>query len=164
MCTIGLISPPTGMTVFVIQAQHPDIPVARIYLGTLPFLVADFVLVGLLVAAAGAGVLAAGACSRSELAPDLARDLDHPLELAPLLVLAQRVAVVGAGEAALRRQAQVLQRHVLGGLVDLALRARPSIPARRSWCVTRPSTTFLPLGSSRSGSKPPARSVSYSMK
>ena len=23
MCTIGLISPPTGMTVFVIQAQHP---------------------------------------------------------------------------------------------------------------------------------------------
>jgi TRAP-type mannitol/chloroaromatic compound transport system permease large subunit len=35
--------------VFVIQAQHPDIPVARIYLGTLPFLVADLVLVGLLV-------------------------------------------------------------------------------------------------------------------
>jgi C4-dicarboxylate transporter, DctM subunit len=50
MCTIGLITPPTGMTVFVIQAQHPDIPVARIYLGTLPFLVADFVLVGLLIA------------------------------------------------------------------------------------------------------------------
>jgi tripartite ATP-independent transporter DctM subunit len=50
MCTIGLISPPTGMTVFVIQAQHPEIPAARIYLGTLPFLVADFVLVGLLIA------------------------------------------------------------------------------------------------------------------
>ena len=50
MCTIGLISPPTGMTVFVIQAQHPDIPVARIYLGTLPFLVADLVLVALLIA------------------------------------------------------------------------------------------------------------------
>jgi len=33
----------------VIQAQHPDIPVARIYLGTLPFLAADLVLVGLLV-------------------------------------------------------------------------------------------------------------------
>ena len=47
MCTIGLISPPTGMTVFVIQAQHPEIPVARIYLGTLPFLAADFVLVAL---------------------------------------------------------------------------------------------------------------------
>jgi C4-dicarboxylate transporter, DctM subunit len=49
MCTIGLITPPTGMTVFVIQAQHPEIPVARIYLGTLPFLVADFVLVALLI-------------------------------------------------------------------------------------------------------------------
>ena len=51
MCTIGLISPPTGMTVFVIQAQHPDIPVARIYGGTLPFLAADFVLVGMLIVA-----------------------------------------------------------------------------------------------------------------
>ena len=49
MCTIGLITPPTGMTVFVIQAQHPEIPVMRIYAGTLPFLVADFVLVGLLI-------------------------------------------------------------------------------------------------------------------
>jgi TRAP-type mannitol/chloroaromatic compound transport system permease large subunit len=41
------------MTVFVIQAQHPDIPVARIYLGTLPFLVADLVLVALLIAFPG---------------------------------------------------------------------------------------------------------------
>jgi len=49
MCTIGLISPPTGMTVFVIQAQHPEIPVMRIYLGALPFLAADFVLVALLI-------------------------------------------------------------------------------------------------------------------
>jgi TRAP-type C4-dicarboxylate transport system permease large subunit len=50
MATIGLVSPPTGLTVFVIQAQNPDIPVARIYRGTLPFLVADFVLVALLIA------------------------------------------------------------------------------------------------------------------
>jgi C4-dicarboxylate transporter DctM subunit len=49
MCTIGLISPPTGMTVFVIQAQHPEIPVMRIYLGTLPFLAADFVLAAMLI-------------------------------------------------------------------------------------------------------------------
>ena len=49
MCTIGLITPPTGMTVFVIQAQNPEIPVARIYRGTLPFLAADFVLVALLI-------------------------------------------------------------------------------------------------------------------
>lgn len=37
------------MTVFVIQAQHQDIPVMRIYMGTLPFLAADFVLVALLI-------------------------------------------------------------------------------------------------------------------
>jgi TRAP-type C4-dicarboxylate transport system permease large subunit len=49
MCTIGLITPPTGMTVFVIQAQHPEIPVMRIYAGTLPFLAADFVLIALLI-------------------------------------------------------------------------------------------------------------------
>ena len=45
--------PPTGMTVFVIQAQNADIPVTRIYAGTLPFVLADFVLVGLLVAFPG---------------------------------------------------------------------------------------------------------------
>jgi len=50
MATIGLISPPVGLTVFVIQAQNPDIPAAKIYRGTLPFLAADFVLVMLLVA------------------------------------------------------------------------------------------------------------------
>lgn len=53
MCTIGLITPPTGMTVFVIQAQHPEIPIGRIYRGTLPFLAADFVLVGILIVAPG---------------------------------------------------------------------------------------------------------------
>jgi tripartite ATP-independent transporter DctM subunit len=50
MATIGLISPPVGLTVFVIQAQNPDIPAGRIYKGTLPFLAADFVLVALLIA------------------------------------------------------------------------------------------------------------------
>jgi tripartite ATP-independent transporter DctM subunit len=53
MATIGLISPPVGLTVFVIQAQNPDIPAAKIYRGTLPFLVADLVLVALLVAFPG---------------------------------------------------------------------------------------------------------------
>jgi C4-dicarboxylate transporter, DctM subunit len=50
MATIGLISPPVGLTVFVIQSQNPDIPAGRIYRGTLPFLAADVVLVLLLVA------------------------------------------------------------------------------------------------------------------
>jgi tripartite ATP-independent transporter DctM subunit len=53
MATIGLISPPTGLTVFVIQAQNPQIPVTRIYKGTIPFLLADFILIALLVAAPG---------------------------------------------------------------------------------------------------------------
>src|SRR5688572_17570412 len=46
-------------------------------------------------------------------APDFSRHLDDALQLAPLLVNRQRVAVVGAGKAALRREAQVFQRHVL---------------------------------------------------
>ena len=50
MCTIGLISPPVGLTVFVIQAQNADIPAVKIYAGTMPFLVADFVLVALIIA------------------------------------------------------------------------------------------------------------------
>jgi tripartite ATP-independent transporter DctM subunit len=50
MATIGLISPPVGLTVFVIQAQNPEIPATRIYLGTIPFLAADLVLLGLLFA------------------------------------------------------------------------------------------------------------------
>ena len=50
MATVGLISPPVGLTVFVIQAQNPEIPVTQIYRGTLPFLAADFVLVALLIA------------------------------------------------------------------------------------------------------------------
>ena len=52
LAATGAIAP-TGMTVFVIQAQHPEIPVMRIYAGTLPFLAADFVLVALLIVAAG---------------------------------------------------------------------------------------------------------------
>ena len=50
MATIGLISPPVGLTVFVIQAQNPDIPAGKIYRGTLPFLAADFVLIAVLIA------------------------------------------------------------------------------------------------------------------
>ncbi len=53
LATVGLISPPTGMTVFVIQAQNPEIPVTKIYRGTLPFLLADFVLIALLIAFPG---------------------------------------------------------------------------------------------------------------
>ena len=42
---VGLIHPPIGMNLFVIQAQAPDIRTTAIYRGILPFLVAPFVLI-----------------------------------------------------------------------------------------------------------------------
>ena len=47
---LRLIHPPVGMNIFVIQAQPPQIPVYNIYQGIVPFLVAPFVLLGLLIA------------------------------------------------------------------------------------------------------------------
>ena len=44
MSTVGLISPPVGLTVFVVQAQNPQIPLEKIFRGVLPFLAADCVL------------------------------------------------------------------------------------------------------------------------
>jgi C4-dicarboxylate transporter DctM subunit len=46
---LGLIHPPVGMNLFVIQAQVPDIRLGAIYRGILPFLVAPFVLLSLLL-------------------------------------------------------------------------------------------------------------------
>ena len=49
MSTVGLISPPVGLTVFVVQSQNPDIPLQKIFRGVMPFLYADFVLLAALV-------------------------------------------------------------------------------------------------------------------
>jgi tripartite ATP-independent transporter DctM subunit len=46
---VGLIHPPVGMNLFVVQAQAPDIKTMTIYRGVVPFLVAPFVLIVLLV-------------------------------------------------------------------------------------------------------------------
>ncbi len=46
---MGLIHPPVGMNLFVIQAQVPDIPILSIYKGTLPFLVSPLILIILLL-------------------------------------------------------------------------------------------------------------------
>ena len=48
MVEVGLIHPPVGMNLFVIQAQAPDVKITSIYRGILPFLVAPFVLIVLL--------------------------------------------------------------------------------------------------------------------
>ena len=79
-------------------------------------------------------------------APDLARDLDDALELAPLLVRGQRVAVVRAGEAALRRQAEVLEGNEFGGCLDAFLIRKSLFSSSPTFVVTSPSTTFLPFG------------------
>jgi C4-dicarboxylate transporter, DctM subunit len=49
MSTVGLISPPVGLTVFVVQSQNPDIPLQKIFRGVMPFLYADCVLLVALV-------------------------------------------------------------------------------------------------------------------
>lgn len=49
MSTVGLISPPVGLTVFVVQSQNPEIPLQKIFRGVMPFLYADFVLLAALV-------------------------------------------------------------------------------------------------------------------
>jgi tripartite ATP-independent transporter DctM subunit len=48
MVEIGLIHPPVGMNLFVIQAQAPDVRIAAIYRGIIPFLVAPLILIVLL--------------------------------------------------------------------------------------------------------------------
>src|SRR5215469_1142522 len=54
-------------------------------------------------------------------APDVPGDLDDQFELGDLLVVAQHVPLDGGGEAALRRQAQLVERHELRRLIDAAL-------------------------------------------
>jgi tripartite ATP-independent transporter DctM subunit len=47
---MGLIHPPVGMNIFIIQARAPDIPILLIYQGIIPFLAAPMILLVLLVA------------------------------------------------------------------------------------------------------------------
>jgi TRAP-type C4-dicarboxylate transport system permease large subunit len=45
---VGLIHPPVGMNLFVIQAQAPDIKITSIYRGIIPFLIAPLILIVLM--------------------------------------------------------------------------------------------------------------------
>ena len=47
---LGLITPPVGMNVFVINALAKDVPMSRTFLGVMPFFGAELVRVALLVA------------------------------------------------------------------------------------------------------------------
>ena len=46
---IGFVHPPIGINLYVIQGIAPDIPLARIFKGVLPFLAADFLHLALLI-------------------------------------------------------------------------------------------------------------------
>lgn len=46
---VGLVTPPVGMNLFIIQSMAPTIPMARIFRGILPFLVSDVLRLTLLV-------------------------------------------------------------------------------------------------------------------
>ncbi len=47
---ISLITPPVGMNVFVLRTLLPDVPTSTVFRGVLPFIVADFFRLSLLVA------------------------------------------------------------------------------------------------------------------
>jgi TRAP-type C4-dicarboxylate transport system permease large subunit len=46
---LGLITPPVGMNVFVISAMVPDVPMSKIFLGVVPFFIAEIIRVTILV-------------------------------------------------------------------------------------------------------------------
>ena len=50
MMEIVQISPPVGLNVFVIKGVAKNVPLAAIYRGVIPFLIADLVQVSLLIA------------------------------------------------------------------------------------------------------------------
>jgi tripartite ATP-independent transporter DctM subunit len=45
---LGLITPPIGMNVFVIKGMAPEVPLATIYLGVTPFVIAQILLIALM--------------------------------------------------------------------------------------------------------------------
>ena len=62
--TFGMICPPVGMNVFVIHSIAPDIGLARIYRGTMPFILADLVRLVLLCAFPGLALWLPGLIAR----------------------------------------------------------------------------------------------------
>jgi len=47
---IGLISPPVGMNLFVLSSLLPDVPTPTLFRGVIPFVIADIVRLGILIA------------------------------------------------------------------------------------------------------------------
>ena len=47
---LGLITPPIGMNVFIIKGMAPEVPLGQIYKGVLPFVIAQLLLIGIIIA------------------------------------------------------------------------------------------------------------------
>lgn len=49
MTEVALITPPVGVNVFVMRSIATDVPMGKIFQGVMPFLIGEFVLIGLLI-------------------------------------------------------------------------------------------------------------------
>lgn len=47
---VGMISPPVGMTLYVIKGIAPDIPIGTIFRGVIPFLLVEFIFIAIIIA------------------------------------------------------------------------------------------------------------------
>ena len=50
LCGIGLLTPPVGLSCFVVNGVRPDIPLGEVFRGVMPFIVADLLTVATLTA------------------------------------------------------------------------------------------------------------------
>lgn len=50
LCELGLITPPIGVNLFVMRSVAPDVPIATIIKGIIPFIAVDIVRVGIIMA------------------------------------------------------------------------------------------------------------------
>ncbi|MGZ0188215.1 MAG: TRAP transporter large permease [Alphaproteobacteria bacterium] len=53
MIEVGLVTPPIGLNCFVVNGVRPDIPLSEVFKGIWPFVVADLITVGFLIAFPG---------------------------------------------------------------------------------------------------------------
>src|SRR5262252_5535658 len=83
------------------------------------------------------------ACSSS---PDLVGEFDDHAQFRPLLFLGQDVAFLGRGEAALRRQAELLERSEFARFLDAALDIVLLLECAALGGDEPSTTTLLPLG------------------
>jgi TRAP-type mannitol/chloroaromatic compound transport system permease large subunit len=50
MIEIGMLTPPVGMNVFTVKTLLPEVKLSTIFLGVTPFVIANLIAVGLLIA------------------------------------------------------------------------------------------------------------------